>query len=292
MVDRYTRWPEAIPLSDTSTLSCARALIMHWIARFGLPSHLTSDRGPQFTSDLWSSVAQLLGTQLHRTTAYHPQANGLVERFHRHMKAALRARLNGPDWVDELPWVLLGIRTAPKEDIKSSSAELVYGAPLTVPGDFLATPSGTDEPTKILPQLREKVGKLAPVPTTHHGSSRVAYVPSTLHNSQFVFVRRDSHRTPLQRPYEGPFKVIEHDDKVFTLDVGGRNEVVSVDRLKPAHLDVDKPVPLAAPPRRGRPRTRSPGASVPPSTVASHADIHQPTRTASGRQVRRRVRLQ
>jgi len=81
MVDRYTRWPEAVPLSDTSTLSCARALIAHWIARFGLPSHLSSDRGPQFTSDLWSSIAKLLGTQLHRTTAYHPQANGLVERL-------------------------------------------------------------------------------------------------------------------------------------------------------------------------------------------------------------------
>ena len=185
MVDRYTRWPEAVPLSDTSTLSCARALIAHWIARFGLPSHLSSDRGPQFTSDLWSSIAKLLGTQLHRTTAYHPQANGLVERFHRHMKAALRARLTGPDWVDELPWVLLGIRTAPKDDIKSSSAELVYGAPLTVPGDFLATPSGREDPATILPDLREKVRKLTPVPTTRHGSSRTP-VPSTLYNSQFV----------------------------------------------------------------------------------------------------------
>ena len=213
MVDRYTRWPEAVPLPDTSILACARALIAHWIARFGLPSHLSSDRGPQFTSDLWSSVAKLLGTQLHRTTAYQPQANGLVERFHR--QAALRARLTGPDWADELPWVLLGIRTAPKEDLNSSSAELVSGAPLTVPGDFLATPSGREEPSTILPELREKVGKLAPVPTTRHGSSRTS-VPPTLHDSQFVFIRRDSHRIPLQRPYEGPFQVIERGDSVQT----------------------------------------------------------------------------
>lgn len=100
VVDRFTRWPEAIPLSDTSTQTCARVLISHWIARFGLPSHLSSDRGSQFTSDLWSAVARLLGTKLHHTTAYHPQANGLVERFHRHLKAALRVRLTGPDWSD------------------------------------------------------------------------------------------------------------------------------------------------------------------------------------------------
>ena len=69
--------------------------------------------------------------------AYHPQANGLVERFHRHLKSALRARLKGPRWIYELPWVLLVIRTSPKEDIRFSLAELVYGAPLTVPGQFL-----------------------------------------------------------------------------------------------------------------------------------------------------------
>ena len=207
------------------------------------------------------------------------------------MKAALRARLTGPDWVDELPWVLLGIRRAPKEDINSSSAELVYGAPLTVLGDFLATPSGRDEPTKILPELRGKVGKLAPVPTARHGSPRTS-VPPTLHNSQFVFVRRDCHRIPLQRSYEVPFTVIEHGDKVFKLDVGGRTEVVSVDRLKPAHLDFDQPVSPAVPPRRGRPRTRLSTTPVPSSTTVSNSDICPPTRTMSGRHVRRPARLQ
>jgi len=160
MIDRFTRWPEVIPLSDTSALSCARALITHWITRFGLPDNLFSDRGPQFTSELWSSVANLLGIKLHFTTAYHPQANGLLERFHRHMKEALRARLTDANWVDALPWVLLGIRTAPKEDLNSSSAELVYGFPITVPGDCLPTQSA--HTSVSLPQLRANVGSLQP----------------------------------------------------------------------------------------------------------------------------------
>ena len=82
-VDRFTRWPEAIPLASIDTESCARAFARHWIARFGVPGDMFSDRGAQFTSDLWMSLSNLLGIQVHRTTAYHPKAKGLVERFHR-----------------------------------------------------------------------------------------------------------------------------------------------------------------------------------------------------------------
>ena len=56
IVDRFTRWPEAIPLNDTSSVSCARALIANWISRFGLPADISSDRGAQFTSQLWSAT--------------------------------------------------------------------------------------------------------------------------------------------------------------------------------------------------------------------------------------------
>ncbi len=65
-------------------------------------------------------MATLFGTKLHGTTAYHPQANDLVERFHRHLKSALEARLNGPNWIDELSWVMRGIHTAPNEDLGTS----------------------------------------------------------------------------------------------------------------------------------------------------------------------------
>ena len=253
IVDRFTRWPEAIPLQDTSTSSCGRALVAHWVARFGVPADISSDRGPQFTSGLWSAMAQLLGIKIHHTTAYHPQANGLVDRFHRHMKTSLMARLTGPDWMDELPWVLLGIRTAPKEDLSCSSAELVYGAPLTVPGDFIPRSNGHEEPpSTTLALLRERVGKLSPIPASRH-SHTSRYVPPTLHDSQYVFLRRDSHRTPFQRPYEGPFRVLQNGNKAFIIDYGGLRETVSVDRLKPAHVDIDRPVRVAQPRRKGRP---------------------------------------
>ena len=154
MVDRFSRWPEAIPLSDTTSTACAQALVSHWITCFGTPLHISSNRGPQFTSEFWMSIciSRLLGTQLHHTTAYHPQSNGVVERFHCHLRSALRARLIGSNWMmQELPWVLLGIRTAPKEDLRCSSAEVTYSAPFTVPRDFV--PNTTNGNSSTDPHL-------------------------------------------------------------------------------------------------------------------------------------------
>ena len=107
-----------------------------WVARFGVPLQMTSDRGRQFISSLWSEMARSLGTQLHRTTSFHPQANGMVERFHRSLKASLRARLHDGNWIDELPWVLLGLRTATKEDLQTSPAEMVFGDSPLLPGEL------------------------------------------------------------------------------------------------------------------------------------------------------------
>ncbi|XP_059848486.1 CMP-N-acetylneuraminate-beta-galactosamide-alpha-2,3-sialyltransferase 2 isoform X2 [Hypanus sabinus] len=176
IVDRFTRWSEAVPLTDTTSESCARTLIATWISRFGVPAHITSDRGAQFTSSLWSAMASLLGTQLHHTTAYHPQSNGLVERFHRHLKSALMARLRGANWADELPWVLLGIRTAPKDDLHASSAELVYGAPRSSPGSSYQPQGGKRKnPQQSWADYARSSVTWPPYPLHSTGSTRPAY---------------------------------------------------------------------------------------------------------------------
>ncbi|XP_053092916.1 LOW QUALITY PROTEIN: uncharacterized protein LOC128318865 [Pangasianodon hypophthalmus] len=237
-----------VPLVSTSTADIAQAFIGTWIARFGTPLDISSDRGSQFTSELWAAVAHSLGIKLHHTTAYHPHANGLCEHFHRSMKSALR----DDNWYDWLPWVLLGLRTAPKEDLLACSAELVYGQTFRVPGDFVPD---TDKPWSGPPNrttLRSHVSTFVPVPTSQHGL-RKTWVPSDLLSTKFVFVRHDAHRGPLKPPYDGPFQVLESLDKTFVIDVGGRSECVSIDRLKPAHRDMDWPAEVAVAPRRGRP---------------------------------------
>ncbi len=107
---------------------------------FGVPATVMTDRGTQFTSAVWTSTCTWLGIKHILTTAYHPESNGMVEIVHRQIKDALRATGAGTGWHSHLPWVLLGLHAAPKEDSGVSSAELVSGAPLILPRQLLHMP--------------------------------------------------------------------------------------------------------------------------------------------------------
>lgn len=281
IIDRFTRWPEAIPLSVATTETCARALIRHWISRFGVPDDITSDRGPQFTSHMWSELNQLLGISASNTTAYRPQANGLVERFHRQLKGSLKARLQGPHWMDELPLVLLGIRTAWREDPDCSASDLVYGTSLRIPGEFLPhEPRDLQVSSEFLRQLRDKMHTALPPAHEFHGS-HPAYTPDNLASTGYVYVRHDAHRTPLQRPYDGPFKILEAHEKYYVLDMNGRRDSVSVDRLKTAYGPPVDRQPTPVPPPAVSPHLIRPAPS-PTTPVAP-----QPTaQTRSGRHIK------
>jgi IS30 family transposase len=114
VVDRSTRWAEAALLRSTSKAARLEALAAAWFARCGIPATITTDRGSQFTSGELAAALWLLGIQHICTTAFHPQSNGLVERFHMRLKEALKARLAGPAWPSHLPWVMLGLHAAPR----------------------------------------------------------------------------------------------------------------------------------------------------------------------------------
>ena len=91
IIDCTTLWADAVLLATTVAADCARALFRGWIAHFGVPAAITSDRGVQFTSAVWAALCKLLDNQHVQTTAYLPEGNGLVERFHCRLKDALRA---------------------------------------------------------------------------------------------------------------------------------------------------------------------------------------------------------
>jgi hypothetical protein len=245
-VDRSTRWAEAYPLKNIATADCAAVFVAEWVARFGVPAHLTSDRGVQFTSAFWAAVLSRLGIQHKLTTAFHPQSNGAVERFHRRLKDALRARLATTNWPDHLPWIMLGLRAAPREDSGVSSAELVFGAPLVLPGQLLSTTE--PPPEEFVRQLRSGVPCVAPLPPA---ADKSRAPPPSLRAATFVYVRSPPSSPALAPVYKGPYAVHRAGDKVFVLKLGDRFAAVSIDRLKP-HLG-SNPEP-ASPPTRGRPR--------------------------------------
>jgi cleavage and polyadenylation specificity factor subunit 1 len=88
-VDPFTCWPEVIPNPYITANTMERALLTGWISRFGCPQTITTDQGRQVESQLFRSLANLCAIQPSRTTAHNTADNGLVERFHRTLKAAI-----------------------------------------------------------------------------------------------------------------------------------------------------------------------------------------------------------
>ena len=212
----------------------ARALLTGWISRFGCPQTITTDQGRQFESQLFTSLARLCGIQLSRTTAHHPAANGLVERFHRTLKAAIMCHAE-QQWTEALPLVLLGIRTAFKEDLQASVAELVYGEPLRVPGELLTPTTEPADPAQLITELRQHMARLRPIPASRHASP-ATFVHRDLGNCTHVFLRQDAVRRALEPPYRGPYQVLTRRDKTMQILVRDRPVTVSTDRVKPAYM--------------------------------------------------------
>ncbi|XP_063370343.1 uncharacterized protein LOC134658621 [Cydia amplana] len=296
IVDRFTRWPEAYPLQDITADTCAAAFVGGWIARFGCPERITTDRGRQFESQLFKKISALMGSTHLTTTAYHPAANGLVERLHRQLKAAIMCHAT-TQWTEALPLVLLGIRSAWKEDLNSSPAELLYGEPLTLPGQFFSSSSSESvvDICDFASRLRKHMSQLSPQPTSWHTSSnRPFYIPKDLKDSAYVFLRQGPERRSLEAPYQGPFKVLRHGVKTFDIEVNGKAIKVTIDRLKPAYLARDDFAPFSSPVRTG-------DETASDSSDSNHgADADDQTspdqglaqRTRSGRHVRFPAHLQ
>ncbi|RVE47199.1 hypothetical protein evm_008167 [Chilo suppressalis] len=135
------------------------------------------------------SLAKIAGFE-HKWTAYHPACNDLVEHFHRKLKVAKVCHANDR-WTESLPWVLLAIKTAFKEDLQSSSAKLVYGEPLRLLGEFFESATGVA--TDI---IADKLRSTPMVWPSRHGSAKV-FAYKDLATSGHVFLREDASRGSL-----------------------------------------------------------------------------------------------
>ncbi|MBM6549262.1 reverse transcriptase domain-containing protein [Streptococcus dysgalactiae] len=297
-VDRFTRWPQAIPIARPTSEEAARAFLTGWVSQFGCPATVTTDRGSHFDGT-FAHLLDTLGCRRIRTTAYHPQANGLVERLHRQLKAALRAQEN-PSWCEVLPLVLLSLRNTVKEDLKATPADLTFGQPLRLPGE-LVTPS-----SKTVFDYGDYAKRLA-----HHmrllqhtparDQLRPTYLPTALATSSHVFIRVGGVRTPMQPPYTGPHRVIKRALKHFVVELKGKPETISIDRLKPAFIDSPTSsshpsAPPAAPsheplqPAPTAPVSDSPSSVAEPNSAVS-TDAPVKRRNRHGRELRQPARF-
>ncbi|XP_070207867.1 uncharacterized protein [Littorina saxatilis] len=164
LVDVATRYPEAIPLKSITTEAVAEALV-EIFSRVGLPDEILSDRGTQFSSDLMREVCRLLSVAQLHSTPYHPQTNGLVERFNGTLKSLLRRLMaeKPSDWDRYIPAAMFAYREIPQETTGFAPFELLYGRIVKGPSQLLYetwTQTHPDSQQQIVSDYVSKLGSV------------------------------------------------------------------------------------------------------------------------------------
>ena len=259
MIDRFTRWPAASPLFSLSAEETALAFYNEWVTVYGAPTTVITDRGRNFTSHIFEAEMRRLGIEVRHTTAYNPKANGMVERMHRDLKAALAATTIDSDWLATYRSILMSFRATYRASLKASPAQLLMATDFRLPNQPPPPPAIDLEPGELANQLRSHFASLtAPAP---RGRVIPTYMPPKLATCERVLVRTDAVRSPLQPPYEGPFLVLQRHDKFYVLQQPQGPNAVSIDRLKPAP---EAPPPVSA-------------TTLPPELLGHDIDDLQPT---------------
>ena len=260
--DYLTKWPEAfaVPAIDASTI--ARLLVDEIMPRHGSPRALLSDRGANFLSTLVREVCRLLDTKKVNTSSYHPQTDGLVERFNGTIAVALSMYTSKDqlDWDVYLPQVLFAYRVAPSEVTGESPFFLLYGRDPRLPIDVELlprqdpSPSVLDHRERILRQVtfaqacaQENIQR-AQAKMKKHYDKKSKPVPYRVGDQVWIFspFSKKGLTRKLAYQFHGPYRIIERlSDVHFKVKLPSNRRICSTihaNRMKPFYNPNDRPI--------------------------------------------------
>ncbi|KAL0199468.1 hypothetical protein M9458_008008, partial [Cirrhinus mrigala] len=224
IVDYATRYPEAIPLRKATAKSIAKELFL-LCTRVGIPGEILTDQGTPFMSRLMANLCRLLQVKQLRTTVYHPQTDGLVERFNQTFKQMLRrvAAEDKRDWDLMLPYVLFGIREVPQASTGFTPFELLFGRQPRGLLDIAREAWEQQQPAPLrsvvehVREMRERIERVMPLVRKHMTKAqqsqqqlynRVAQ-PREFHPGDKVMVLVPTAACKFLTTWQGPYTVIE-----------------------------------------------------------------------------------
>ncbi|KAE9010320.1 hypothetical protein PR003_g26897 [Phytophthora rubi] len=157
--DYFTRWVEAFPVEALDTLTFVKVMVDEVLYRHGVPERLLSDRGTNFISELAKSFYETLGIKKLFGAAYHPQTQGLVERFNGTLIGMLRMFVSEAqsDWDLYLPRVLFAYRTSYHDSLGDTPFFSLYGRDPVLPLDLAFLNTKNDWKSNEVAEYRRKL---------------------------------------------------------------------------------------------------------------------------------------
>lgn len=257
--DYFSKWTEAFPVPNIESETIARVLVDRFICRFGVPRQIHSDQGRQFESRLFQDLCDLLGIDKTRTTPYHPQSDGQVERFNRTLIAMLASYVstNQKDWDKHVQTVLMAYRASPHESTGITPNKMMFGREVDLPIDTMCVlpREGHRDVSSYVSDLEKRL-------ESAHELARIRLKQSacyqrrqynlkadeaTFEVGSAVMIRVGTKKVglspKLQPKWDGPYIVTHRlSDVVVRIQRGPRHKpkVLHVNRMKPFQGDVDK----------------------------------------------------
>ena len=161
VIDHFSSWTEAFAIRDKEAETIAKVFMEELISRFSFPKMIISDRGSEFCNNILTELTKLFNVCKIKTSPYHPQCNGMIERFHRDLNSMLRkaADKNKLSWDTEIPQILLAYRTTTHSRTGHTPYFIMFGRDPIVPVDTILEPRRKYYGEDYLPQLLERQRK-------------------------------------------------------------------------------------------------------------------------------------
>ena len=270
ILDRRTRWLECVAMSQATSKNVCNGFIRAWLSRYGQPQTITCDNGSTYTAKLWDDLTRVLGIKVNFVPPFHQSTNGAIERQHKTLKESIKASLiemgdvHRSNWMQQLPFTLLGRRVSLQPDLGASPSDLTLGGPVLLPGVLVPDEANKTIPSHDSHDLLKTVQSNISTPAvqmSRHGPEPEVFEPKDFHSASHVYLKVESPEN-LGKSYIGPFPIISRPSNTtvrirtgHTAQGVPREEVHHWNNLRIAYLRPDQVEGQR--PKRGRPARNS-----------------------------------
>lgn len=251
--DYYTKWTESFTMPNMEATTVAGILVTDVITRFGVPNIIHSDHGSQFESQLFTEMCRLLQISKPRTSPYHPQSDGMVERFNKTLATMPSAYVNDhhSNWDTLIPYVMMAYRSSIHETTGCTPNRLMLGREVSTPVDLMYQVPAS---IKRVPQnrwvweLQEWIEEAHAFVQKHINESmqrqkkihdkRLNWCLFEEGDKVFVFfpTKKPGHSPKFTSFWRGPYEIKKRCSEVNYLVICGRRgraQVIHIDRMLP-----------------------------------------------------------